>query len=710
MDVLSLKGKLPNEIIESITSRSIKSLTPPQEEAIKKGLLTGENLVVASPTASGKTLVAEIACANAIIARGKKAVYIAPMRALVMEKYNEFKAAYPYLRTAASIGDFDANDQWLANYDMLFVSTEKFDSLLRHGISWVDRIGCIVFDEIHMIDDASRGPTLEVLITKLSVICNAQIIALSATIGNSNELAKWLKGKLVQSDWRPVKLKKGVTHEGKAYYLDDKYAGEPDVEELDGTSQIPEIRILEDTLGKSKQMLAFYATKRNAESGATKLSEHTEKVLTKEEKVKLSELGDAVLNALDRPTEQCIKLSNLVKKGVAFHHAGLVNSQRQKIEDGFKNNLIKAICSTTTLGLGVNLPAHTVLVRDITRYESGSNEMISINVILQLFGRAGRPKYDKEGRALLIANYKERVSELYKTYILAGPESIESKLGILPVLRTHVLAFIAESFLNEKKTINGFLKKSFYGFQYGNEKHIRDLVDEIIEDLKKFEFIEELGKDEYKATKLGKRVSELYIDPLSARWMLNVMAHDNDTIGNLYMICNTLEMRPYVRSTDAAMDMFAAYRFMHSDKSLYNEFEKMDYGVYDPERAFSTALMLNDWMDELKEQDIVKKYKSTPGELFSKLSNADWMIYSAIELAKISHKTVHNLINVRVRLRYGIKEELLDLVRLEQVGRVRARTMYMNGIRTVADIRNNKETVVKLFGKEISQKILSQVE
>ncbi len=710
MDLHSIKGKLPNEIIESISSRGIKEFTPPQESAIEKGLLTGENIVVASPTASGKTLVAEIACANAVLSKNKKAVYIAPMRALVLEKFNEFKEAYPYIRSTISIGDLDANDQWLQGYEVLFVSTEKFDSLLRHGINWLDRIGCVVFDEIHMLDDASRGPTLEVLITKLANTCDAQIIALSATIGNAVELAKWLNAKLVVSEYRPVKLKKGIEHNGKAYFLDERYAGEPEEEELGGTSPIPEIRVLEDTLERKKQVLFFYSTKRNAEAGATKLAEHVEKRLTAGEKEQLSAIGESVLNVLDRPTDQCEKLSKLVKRGVAFHHAGLMNGQRALIENAFKNNLIKALCSTTTLGYGVNLPAHTVLIRDVTRYDNGSNEMMSVNEVLQLFGRAGRPKYDTEGRALLIAPYKERVAELYKNYILASPEDIESKLGIIPVLRTHVLSFIAENFLNDKKAIHKFLMKSFYGFQYGNEKHIKNLIDEITKDLTEYEFIEEVEKETYKATKIGKRVSELYIDPLSARWMLNVLEQTNDIIGNLYMVCNTLEMKPYVRATEEAEGMFAAYRFIFKDKKIYNEFERMDYGAYDPVRAFSTALMLKDWIEELREQDIVKKYRTTPGEVFSKLSNADWMIYSATELAKLAHKPLHDLIDLRVRIRYGIKEELLDLVRLQQIGRVRARTLYINGIRTVADIRNNKDKVSRIFGKEISSKILSQVE
>ncbi len=707
MDTEQLRKLLLPEITETIAKRGMKGLTPPQAGAISKGLLDGKSMLIASPTASGKTLVAEIACVNSILRHRKKSVYVAPMRALVMEKFNEFRELYPYLKTAVSIGDLDSSDAWLHDYDMLFVSTEKLDSLIRHGVSWLGSVGCIVFDEIHMLGDQSRGPTLEILITKLSSICNAQMIALSATVGNANEIAKWLGAELVESDYRPVPLKKGVVHEGMAYYIND--AGE-EQEMLEGSNRLQDIRVLEDTLSRGKQMLAFYSTKRNAEAGAVKLSEHTIKKLSKEDKDQLDRIADSILNVLDRPTEQCIKLSKLVRYGIAFHHAGLLNAQRGLVEDAFKRNLIKAICATTTLGYGVNLPAHTVLIRDISRYDNGGNEMLGINEVLQLFGRAGRPKYDKEGRALMIAAYKERVRELYENYLVAKPEAIDSGLGVAPILRTHILAFVAENFIHDKKQMQKFMAKTFYGYQYGNMRHINNVIDEALSDLMKFGFIEESARDEYIATKVGKRVSELYIDPLSAWWIINSMDSKNDTIENLYMIANTAEMRPYVRSTEEAEEMFAAYRHMKMPKQLFEEFDKMDYGYYDPVRGFSTALLLNDWMEEQKEQDIVKKYRSTPGELYSKLSNADWMIYSAIELAKITHKTQHDLINIRIRLRYGIKEELLDLVRLEQVGRVRARTMFVNGIRTVSDIRNNKEAVTRLFGKEIAAKILAQLD
>ena len=705
MEVSSLKGRVPNELLESLIERGITKLTPPQAQAVECGLLSFKNVVVASPTASGKTLIAEMACINSILSKRKKAVYIAPMRALATEKFNEFQASYPYIKAAISIGDLDSNDQWLADYSMLLFSTEKFDSLLRHGVNWLDSVGCMVFDEVHMIGDSSRGPTLEVLMTKLATTCEAQIIALSATIANCDEIAKWLSAELVQSEYRPVKLVKGIVHNGRAYYHDETEIVKE--EELMGTAEVPEARITQDTLLQKKQILLFYSARRNAEAGAVRLSQTVDEMLKKEERAALEKVSEDVLNVLERPTEQCKKIAALVRKGVSFHHAGLMNKQRHLIEEAFKANLIKAICSTTTLGFGVNLPAHTVVVRDTSRYDNGSSERLGVNEVTQLFGRAGRPKYDKEGRALLIASSKERIEELYNNYIIAKLEPVESSLGIAPVMRTHILAFVAQNFLNSKKAMQRFLAKSFYSFQYKSLSHINSMIDDIVEDLLEWKFMEDID-GVYKATKMGERVSQLYLDPLSAKWMIDSLEQDLDTLGILYMISNTLEMRPYVRATKEAELEYTTY--MHFKKvKLVEGYMNMDYGYYDPVKAFSTALMLKDWIDEVKEPELVKKYTTTPGGLYSKMTNADWLVYSATELAHIMKVPARKLVETRVRMRYGIKEELLDLVRLEQIGRVRARTLFMNGVRTVQDIRDNKEKVTKLLGKDIANRVFEQL-
>jgi helicase len=332
---------------------------------------------------------------------------------------------------------------------------------------------------------------------------------------------------------------------------------------------------------------------------------------------------------------------------------------------------------------------------------------MGVNEVMQIFGRAGRPKYDTEGRALIIAANMERMKELYRDYIIAKPEAIDSALGVVPVLRSHVLSLIATNFVSTKESMNSFFSKTFYGLQYNSMSHIHRVIDEVLHDLKRWEMVKEDDRS-YVATKLGSRVSELYIDPLSAKWMVDSISNVSDSLDALFMISNTLEMRPYVRVTADAEGRYAAYLHTHK-KLMLREFDPMDYGNYEPEGAFSTALMLNDWAEEMKEPEIVEKYSSTPGALYTKITNADWLIYSAIELSKILKMPHRKLLEMRVRLRYGIKEELLDLVRLQQIGRARARTLYMNGIRSVNDVRNNRAKVTSLLGKETADKVLSQV-
>jgi helicase len=704
MEISDLKGKLPNEILESILSRGIKTLTPPQELAIKSGLLSGNNILVASPTASGKTLVAEMACANSIIAKGRKAIYIAPMRAIVAEKFGEFYSSYPYIKSAISMGDLDSSDQWLSEYEMLFVSTEKLDSLIRHGASWLNAVGCIIFDEIHMLSDMSRGPTLELLITKLMQVSDAQIVALSATIGNDQELADWLGAKLVKSDYRPVKLQKGIVEGSKIYYWDNKGMKES---VLKGTSKTPEFRLVEDTIAQKKQIIIFYSTKRNAEAGALKIASLLSPTLSDDEKKQLNNISESILNALEKPTSQCAKLALCASAGVAFHHSGLVNAQRAIVEDSFKKGIIKVICATTTLGYGVNLPAHTVLVRDLTRHNGISAERISVNEVLQLFGRAGRPKYDTEGRALIASSKRYEIQELYTRYVIGTPEPIDSALGVASVLRMHILSFVAEDFLNTIEDIEAFIKKSFYGFVYGNDSHIKGVVRQVLKELAEWDLLnEDYGK--LVATRIGKRVSELYIDPLSAKWMLDFMGSATDEVSILYLMSNTVEMRPYVRPTEEAEAEYVFYKDRFGSDLLY-KYEEVSYGYYNPVEPFTTALMLRDWIKEIDEESIIKKYHITPGALYAKLSNADWILYAAVELAKLSHVSARHIVDIRVRLRYGIKAELLDLVRLEQIGRVRARRLYDNGIRTVNDIRENRDKVELLLGKETAAKVFAQL-
>lgn len=214
---------IPEQARAVIEQEGITELRPAQQKALDAGLLTGENILVCTPTASGKTLIAEMGAMKTILENGGKAIYIVPLIALANEKYKEFKRKYGHLcKVALSIGDRDSTDGYLTDYDLIICTAEKLDSLIRHHSPWLIHVKFAAIDEIHLLNDPSRGPTLEILITVLKkVLKNVQILGLSATIGNPDELAEWLDAKLVQDNWRPVPLKKGTFYHGELEFIEE---------------------------------------------------------------------------------------------------------------------------------------------------------------------------------------------------------------------------------------------------------------------------------------------------------------------------------------------------------------------------------------------------------------------------------------------------------------------------------------------------------
>jgi len=215
MKISDIKKELHPDLYKTI-SDEFKEFRPSQEKALKAGLLDGKNLLICTPTASGKTLIAEMAAMQRIYSNVGKAIYIVPLKALANEKYKQFKNKYKDMKVALSIGDLDSSDSYLEKYDFIITTSEKLDSLIRHHAPWLQHVATIIIDEIHLMNDPSRGPTLEILITILrKLLKKAQFIALSATIGNPKELAKWLDAILIIDTWRPVELKKGVYLSGE---------------------------------------------------------------------------------------------------------------------------------------------------------------------------------------------------------------------------------------------------------------------------------------------------------------------------------------------------------------------------------------------------------------------------------------------------------------------------------------------------------------
>ncbi|MEM3172403.1 MAG: DEAD/DEAH box helicase, partial [Candidatus Nitrosotenuis sp.] len=362
-----------------LAEQGLEKLYPPQEQAVKAGLLDGKSILVAAPTASGKTLIALLAMMRFLASKEGKAVYLTPLRALASEKFAEFKKLEKVdfgrpINVAISTGDFDSVDKELENADVIVLTNEKMDSLLRHGVEWADKIGLVVADEVHLIGDPDRGPTLEIILTKLKELQGRpQILGLSATITNSEELAAWLGCELVQSEWRPVPLTEGIFDGGTILWNNG------DSTKVDCSIRGPAIDLCLETVKSGGQSLVFAETRVRSVSLAAKGADAVAKLLTNSEKKELEDISAKILDGNEH-TELVKTLANLLKKGVGFHHAGLNQNCRQTIEAEFRNGKIKLLASTPTLAAGVNLPARRVVISSIARYDvkSASNKPISV--------------------------------------------------------------------------------------------------------------------------------------------------------------------------------------------------------------------------------------------------------------------------------------------------------------------------------------------
>ncbi|MFH1836336.1 MAG: DEAD/DEAH box helicase, partial [Methanobacteriota archaeon] len=663
-------------------------LYPPQAAAVEHGLLESHNLVITTPTASGKTFTSELAISKTMASR-KKAVYIVPLRALAYEKFTEFKK-YEKLGFSVrlEVGDLDSQKySGKPRFDLLIATAEKCDSILRSKPEWFEDVGLLVLDEIHLIG-SDRGPVYEIITTKLRTMYpNLKVIGLSATIGNSHELSDWLSATLIESDWRPVELK----------------------EEVVVSSGFETLRKhVSNALSQGGQVLVFVNSRKSAEACAEKLGEKLRLLGRNSETI-----SEKVLDALSSPTTQCRRLSSCVKHATAFHHAGLVNKQRVLIEDSFRSGDIKVICATPTLAAGINLPSRTVIIRDLKRFNVNGLDYIPVFEYKQQAGRAGRPRYDTIGHAISFSKSESESEFIAEHYLDGEVEAIYSRLGVEPVLRFHMLAQIASNFTRTVQALSEFFRHTFYGFQYGIagefEKTLTSILDELIE----WGFVEK--KERFiTSTPLGTRVSELYIDPLTAYTYLKFFRETEShkkfpIIGILEVLSEASEIHTLpVKSTEESGLWSQAFEI--EDQFL------RDIGGFDLDweflTRFKTAKMFSEWIDEQTEESILTKYNVAPGQLNQRQQIMDWLIYSATELCRLNKLTssFKELKKLELRVKHGIREELVPLIGIRGVGRVRARKLFNAGIKTPADVKKaGKPKLTQLLGKKTAEKILLEL-
>jgi ATP-dependent DNA helicase len=688
---------IPENLKQRYLANGIVELYPPQAECIRTGILDGKNLLVSIPTASGKTLIAEMAMHTHIANKGK-CLYIVPLKALASEKFDEF--ANKGIRIGIATGDFDRRDDSLGKNDIIVATSEKVDSLLRNSARWIRDITLLVIDEIHLIDSENRGPTLEMVITKLRYRNpDMQIIGLSATIGNPQLLAGWLGAELVSSTWRPVDLRQGVFWNDRIHFRE----GDRPVRQV--SKNYEDLNLCLDTIAEGGQCLVFVSSRRNAEAFAKRAAG-----AIKSDDPELKACADRLSTTAE--TEMAKSLAMCVAGGSAFHHAGLSREERGVVEEGFRKGLIKCISSTPTLAAGLNLPARRVIIRDYLRFTAGEGmQPIPASEYHQMAGRAGRPRLDPYGEAILIAKEEGQVEELFEWYIEAPAEDVHSRIAEPTALYTHVLSLIASGFARTHSELTAFMNRSYYFHEHRQSHLIQRAVNSALRFLVEAEMVLEIG-EHLGATEFGSLVSRLYIDPRSAACIVTTIGKRTDyaDIGLLQIICSTPDMpHLYVRNMDRPqLDRMISE---HND-GLWLPMPSDEDKAEEYFRAIKTAMLLQDWTDELPEAVICERYAVGPGDVYGLVESVNWLLHATAELSRMFVPRFHAQIReYEICMKNGIRRELLPLVKLRGIGRVRARRLFNNGITSPdAVLAAGLASVTRIIGRGIAEQIFTQLE
>ncbi|SDY29358.1 DEAD/DEAH box helicase [Halobellus clavatus] len=640
---------------EHYRASGIDELYPPQAAAVEAGVTAGENVVAAIPTASGKTLIAELAMLTA----DGPALYIVPLRALAREKYESF-AELPGVSVGISTGDFDSPAEELGGEDIVVATAEKVDSAIRNGASWVADLACVVVDEVHLLGRPRRGPTLEVTLATLQRRApGVQIVALSATIDNPGDVAAWLDAELVESTWRPVDLRTGVYTDERVEFDDESVlavdvgpVGPDEERDTEVTAAL-----VDDVVDGGGQCLAFVRSRREAESLATRLARTAEG--------EAADVAESVREA--GGTETGRQLAAAIESGVGFHHAGLVSEHRALVESAFRDRSLQVICATPTLAAGVNVPARRVVVRDLKRYTGEEMSWLSTLEVHQMCGRAGRPHLDPYGEAILVGD-EHTAGEIEARYVEAGPEAVESQLTARDALRTHVLSVVASGFADSISGVLDLLDATFFAHQ-SPDVDLSGLLGSVVDELAEMELLDvdpsreghsesaadgDPSPETLAATALGETVSTQYVRPeTGARLLAGIRTIESMPDGDvtpltaLGVVCETPDMRGTYLGNRERAEIYR-YATRHAAEFTTGPDEAADFEEW--LCAIKLARILREWSEGATIETLVERYRIGPGDVESHVERAAWLLGAGDALAETLGADVSIFESVRADL------------------------------------------------------------
>ena len=685
---------LPTDIKKIINSAYpyIEEFNPAQKAVIESGYLDDKsNYIICIPTASGKTVLGVLPALKTILGGGK-AVYAAPLLSIQNEKVKEFKA---FEEHGIKVGKHPSSAELSV---MVF---ESFDALTRFSWDALRDVDTLIIDEFHMIGEFSRGPTLEAAITRAKIINpSMRIIALSATLRNIEEIEGWLEGTCVEHDYRPVPLHKEV--------LDAEMFNTKNKNDV-------VVKVIERAIEDKSQALAFVSTRRFTESLATYVSGKINKKINKEQRKRFKEVSEKLLEVPKKkgslPTSTCLKLAEVAEKGVAFHHAGLFNEQKEIIEDEFRNGNILMITATPSLMYGVNLPSKSVVIRDHTRWTSNGPQPIPVFDYEQMSGRAGRPQYDDVGYSYLIAKTMDEAYNLEDFYIEGEIELTNSKLvDNKDAIYRQIIAQIASSLSKNLDDLTDFFGKTLYGYQMSNNPSMALFA----EDSLKYEletalqFLLQNGI--IRATPEGLKTTEFG----------NLIARSNYTVETAVKIkeyitgMSEFNVDEFIYALSETPDLpLISFKGRKSKDPVQERLSESGLFAVDIGNPEATTVSLIEWINERSEYEIENKYNVYSASTRRSAYEASRLVIFAKKTSEVlgEYTYLKDYDFLSARLYYGVKEDIIPLVvGVKRLGRKRARNVveiFGNDLKSVSE---NELQKIEGIGPKLSSKIKMFVE
>ena len=665
----------------------IKEFNPAQKAVIESGYLEDKsNYIICIPTASGKTVLGILPALKTIL-DGGKAVYAAPLLSIQNEKVKEFKA---FEEHGIRVGKHPASS------DLSVMVFESFDVLTRFSWNNLRDVDTLIIDEFHMIGEFTRGPTLEAAITRAKIINpKIRIIALSATLKNIEEIEGWLEGTCIEHDYRPVPLHKEV--------LDAEMFNTKNKNDVI-------VKVLEKSIEDKSQALAFVSTRRFTESLATYVSKKIDKKINLRQRERFKEVADRILevpkNKGSLPTSTCLKLAESIEHGVAFHHAGLFNEQKEIIEDEFRNGNILMITATPSLMYGVNLPSKTVAIRDHTRWTTRGPEQIPVFDYEQMSGRAGRPQYDDVGYSYLIAKTMDEALNLQEYYVEGEIEKTNSKLvENKDAIYKQIIAQIASSLSRNLDELIDFFEKTLYGYQMSNNPSMALFAaDSIRYELEiALEFLLQNGiiratPEGLKATDFGYLIAKSNYSVETAVKIKEYISGINKINASefIYALCETPDV-PLI-----------SFKGRKSKDPVHEKLSEAGLFAVDIGNVEATAVSLMEWIDERNEYEIENRYNVYSASTRRSAYEASRLVKFAKDTSEVlgNYSNLKDFDILSARLYYGVKEDIIPLVvGVKRLGRKRARNLVRIFGTDLSGVSENELQKVEGIGPKLAEKI-----